>query len=88
MTDKKPIKFTKEFLGNKDEYTKPTARKATPSGGCERDPPRRIERQGKKAKPLGFEKGGRVKSTGDAKLHKGEVVLPKELVKKFMKLMK
>ena len=34
-----------------------------------------------------YRKGGRVKHTGKAKLHKDEVVLPTSLVKKLKKLM-
>jgi hypothetical protein len=35
-----------------------------------------------------FAKGGRVKRTGKAKVHKGEVVLPKTTVKTLKKLLK
>lgn len=35
----------------------------------------------------GFEKGGKVKKTGLAKLHKGEMVIPKNLVKHVSKVL-
>jgi len=38
--------------------------------------------------PSSYKKGGRVKRTGNAKLHKDEVVLPVALVKQLQKLMK
>lgn len=37
---------------------------------------------------LSYAKGGRVKKTGSAKLHKDELVLPTGLVKQLAKLMK
>ena len=54
----------------------------TSSRHAKRDPdapPRRLE---------GFKEGGKVKHTGPAKLHKGEVVLPKAVVEKMKKLFK
>ena len=35
-----------------------------------------------------YKNGGKVKTTGNAKLHKNEVVLPVHLVKKLERLMK
>ena len=41
-----------------------------------------------KASPVSYTKGGRVKKTGKAKVHKGEVVLPAKTVKSLKRLMK
>ena len=41
-----------------------------------------------RASPASYKKGGRVKKTGKAKVHKGEVVLPSKTVKSLKKLMK
>lgn len=38
--------------------------------------------------PPSYAKGGRVRKTGSAKLHKDEIVLPVSLVKQLAKLMK
>jgi hypothetical protein len=40
------------------------------------------------AAPASFKRGGRVKKTGKAKVHKGEVVLPAKTVKTLKRLMK
>jgi hypothetical protein len=42
----------------------------------------------KPAAPASFKRGGRVKKTGKAKLHKGEIVLPVKTVKTLKRLMK
>lgn len=39
-------------------------------------------RSGSWAKPGAYKKGGKVKKTGIAKVHKGEVVMPKKTVRK------
>tara|TARA_R100001198_G_C5069691_1_gene116484 strand:+ start:51 stop:311 length:261 start_codon:yes stop_codon:yes gene_type:complete len=58
-----------------------------------RPPPPQSEETGKTKKPddtadNSFKKGGKVKKTGSIKAHKGELVLPADLVKKLQMLMK
>jgi len=84
---KKFSKDPKETNENYEDIKKPLARPPKKDDE-DKDKARHITRKEPKKRTLGFEKGGKVKSTGEAKLHKGEVVLPKELVKRFMKLMK
>jgi hypothetical protein len=38
--------------------------------------------------PVSYKKGGRVKKTGLARLHKGEVVVPRNKVRKYKKAMR
>lgn len=54
---------------------------------CEKKKPE-AKKPGPNYKPPEFRKGGKVKSTGYIKAHKGEIVIPASLVKKMEKLMK
>ena len=86
-------KFSKRPKTEREGYIKPKAHKPPTERKKEKlgDAPERetkhVKRSGDREHNLGFKKGGKVKETGKALVHKGEVVLPKELVNRLKKLL-
>ena len=80
------VKLTRKQsdTGSKCDVVKPTPRTASASKVAVSAPMSKSE--GKK--PMSYKCGGKVSKTGNALVHKNEVVLPVNLVKQLQRLMK
>jgi len=84
-----PVKFTNKPKTEAEGYHKPKAHKHHEKKDKEeREKERHVTRKEPKERTLEFSKGGKVKHTGKALVHKGEVVLPVSLVNKMKRLLK